>query len=404
MGPKRSYPEPMTMRRDDLQAVTSGLVCAVVGFTSSFAVVLAGLRAVGATQAQAASGLLVLCLTMGIGCIVFSLRTRMPVTMAWSTPGAALLASTGAAAGGFAGAVGAFAVCGVLLALCGAVPFLEKLVERIPAALASAMLAGILLTICAKPFVDLPRAPWQIGCVLLAWLVTTAFARRWAVLAALAAALVVMGVDGSFARTGATTLAPHLEFVTPHLDATAMVAIALPLFLVTMTSQNLPGVAVLASFGYRLGLRGPLLYTGAAGVAGSLAGAHAINLAAISAALAAGPEAHPDRDRRWIAGVTCGVAYVALAPASAAVVAVALVAPQGLLAAVAAVALFGTFAAAAASALEPVATREAAAVTLVVAGSGVTLGGVGSAFWSVLAGLLVLGVSAVARRRAASKQ
>lgn len=388
------------MGRDDLQAVTAGLLCAVVGFTSSFAVVLAGLRAVGATQAQAASGLLVLCLTMGLGCIVFSLRTRMPVTMAWSTPGAALLATTGATAGGFAGAVGAFAVCGVLLALCGAVPWLEKLVERIPAALASAMLAGILLTICAKPFVDLPRAPWQIGCVLLAWLVTTAFARRWAVLAALAAALVVMGVDGAFSRTGATTLAPHLEFVTPHLDATAMVAIALPLFLVTMTSQNLPGVAVLASFGYRLGLRGPLLYTGAAGVAGSLA----INLAAISAALAAGPEADPDRDRRWIAGVTCGVVYVALAPASAAVVAVALVAPQGLLAAVAAVALFGTFAAAAASALEPVATREAAAVTLVVAGSGVTLGGVGSAFWSVLAGLLVLGVSAVARRRATAKQ
>lgn len=392
------------MGRDDLQAVTAGLVCAVVGFTSSFAVVLAGLRAVGATQAQAASGLLVLCLTMGLGCIVFSLRTRMPVTMAWSTPGAALLATTGATAGGFAGAVGAFAVCGVLLALCGAVPWLEKLVERIPAALASAMLAGILLTICAKPFVDLPRAPWQIGCVLLAWLVTTAFARRWAVLAALAAALIVMGVDGAFSRTGVTTLAPHLEFVTPHLDATAMVAIALPLFLVTMTSQNLPGVAVLASFGYRLGLRGPLLYTGAAGVAGSVAGAHAINLAAISAALAAGPEAHPDRDRRWIAGVACGVVYVALAPASAAVVAVALVAPQGLLAAVAAVALFGTFAAAAASALEPVATREAAAVTLVVAGSGVTLGGVGSAFWSVIAGLLVLGVGEVARRRAASKQ
>ena len=392
------------MGRDDLQAVTAGLVCAVVGFTSSFAVVLAGLRAVGATQAQAASGLLVLCLTMGLGCIVFSLRTRMPVTMAWSTPGAALLATTGAAAGGFAGAVGAFAVCGMLLALCGAVPWLEKLVERIPAALASAMLAGILLTICAKPFVDLPGAPWQIGCVLLAWLVTTAFVRRWAVLAALAAALVVMGVDGAFSHTGATTLVPHLEFVTPHLDATAMVAIALPLFLVTMTSQNLPGVAVLASFGYRLGLRGPLLYTGAAGVAGSLTGAHAINLAAISAALAAGPEAHPDRDRRWIAGVTCGVVYVALAPASAAVVAVALVAPQGLLAAVAAVALFGTFAAAAASALEPVATREAAAVTLVVAGSGVTLGGVGSAFWSVIAGLLVLGVGEVARRRATPKQ
>ena len=392
------------MGRDDLQAVTAGFVCAVVGFTSSFAVVLAGLRVVGATQAQAASGLLVLCLTMGLGCIVFSLRTRMPVTMAWSTPGAALLATTGAAAGGFAGAVGAFAVCGMLLALCGAVPWLEKLVERIPAALASAMLAGILLTICAKPFVDLPGAPWQIGCVLLAWLVTTAFVRRWAVLAALAAALVVMGVDGVFARTGATTLAPHLEFVTPHLDATAMVAIALPLFLVTMTSQNLPGVAVLASFGYRLGLRKPLLYTGAAGVAGSVTGVHAINLAAISAALAAGPEAHPDRDRRWIAGVTCGVVYVALAPASAAVVAVALVAPQALLAAVAAVALFSTFAAAAASALEPVATREAAAVTLVVAGSGVTLGGVGSAFWSVIAGLLVLGVGAVARRRTTPKQ
>ncbi|GAA2471908.1 benzoate/H(+) symporter BenE family transporter [Terrabacter carboxydivorans] len=371
-------------------AVLAGVVCGLVGFTSSFAVVLTGLRAVGADPAQAASGLLVLCVTMGLGCVLFSWRLRMPITMAWSTPGAALLAAATVPAGGFASAVGAFVVCGLLLALCGLVRPLERLVERIPAPLASAMLAGVLLTLCVAPFRAVVASPAAIAPVMVTWLVLVAVARRWAVLGALGAALVVMGVQGVFGRLDLGAAAPSLVLVTPTWDATTLVAVAVPLFVVTMTSQNIPGMAVLASFGYRPGIKAPLLYTGGATAVGALGGAHAINLAAISAALAAGPEAHPDRNRRWVAGVSCGFTYLAFGPLAGIVTAAARSAPPGLIETIAGLALLGTFAAAAAAALGDASSREAGAVTLVVAASGVTIAGIGAAFWGLVAGVLVL--------------
>ncbi len=368
----------------------AGVVCGLVGFTSSFAVVLTGLRAVGADPGEAASGLLVLCVTMGLGCVLFSLWLRMPITMAWSTPGAALLAAATVPVGGFASAVGAFVVCGLLLALCGLVRPLERLVERIPTPLASAMLAGVLLTLCVAPFRAVVASPAAIAPVMATWLVLVAVARRWAVIGALGAALVVMGVQGVFGRLDLAAAAPSLVLVAPTWDATTLVAVALPLFIVTMTSQNIPGMAVLASFGYRPGIRRPLLYTGGASALGAVGGAHAINLAAISAALAAGPEAHPDRHRRWIAGVACGVTYLAFGPLAGVVTAVAASAPAGLIETIAGLALLGTFAAAAAAALSDASSREAGAVTLVVAASGITIAGVGAAFWGLIAGVLVL--------------
>jgi benzoate membrane transport protein len=380
-------------------AVLAGVVCGLVGFTSSFAVVLTGLHAVGATPEQAASGLLVLCVTMGLGCVLFSWRLRMPVTMAWSTPGAALLVAAAVPGGGFASAVGAFIVCGVLLALCGLIRPLERLVESIPVPLASAMLAGVLLTLCVAPFRAVVASPAAIAPVMVVWLLLVAFARRWAVIGALAAAVVVMAVTGVFGAIDVGQLSPAVTFVAPTWDATAIVAIGLPLFIVTMTSQNIPGIAVLGSFGYRLGMRAPLLYTGGASALGALGGGHAINLAAISAALAAGPEAHPDRNRRWIAGVACGVTYLAFGPLAGVVTAAARSAPEGLIETIAGLALLGTFAASAAAALADPASREAGAVTLVVAASGITIAGVGAAFWGLVAGVVVLAALAVERRR-----
>ncbi len=380
-------------------AVLAGVVCGLVGFTSSFAVVLTGLQAVGASAEQAASGLLVLCVTMGLGCVLFSWRLRMPVTMAWSTPGAALLVAATVPAGGFASAVGAFIVCGVLLALCGLIRPLERLVEAIPVPLASAMLAGVLLTLCVAPFQAVVTSPAAIAPVMVVWLLLVAFARRWAVLGALGAAVVVMAVTGVFGTLDVEQLAPAVTFVAPTWDATALLAIGLPLFIVTMTSQNIPGIAVLGSFGYRLGMRGPLLYTGGATVVGAVGGAHAINLAAISAALAAGPEAHPDRNRRWIAGVSCGFTYLAFGPLAGIVTAAARSAPDGLIETIAGLALLGTFAASAAAALADPAAREAGAVTLVVAASGVTIAGVGAAFWGLIAGVVVLAALSLERRR-----
>lgn len=392
-------------------AVLAGVVTALVGFTSSFAVVLTGLSAVGASTDEAASGLLVLTLLAGVGCAAASWATRAPVTLAWSTPGAALLATAAAPDGGFAAAAGAFAVCGVLLAVAGTLPVLTRLVARIPTALAQAMLAGVLLGLCTAPVQALVDAPAVVAPVVLTWLVLTAWpaGRRWAVPGALVVAVVAAAVEGSLSGLGPSDAAPSVALVVPTLDLGTVVAIALPLWVVTMTSQNVPGIAVLASFGYRPDLRGALGYAGAATTVASFGGGHALNLAAISAALAAGPEAHPDPDRRWVAGVAAGATYVVLAPLSGLVTAVAAAAPAGLVATIAGLALLGTLAAAAGAALADPATREAAAVTLVVAASGVVVAGVGAAFWALVAGGVVLaalrfGARRTARRTAAPEQ
>lgn len=381
------------------QSVLAGVVCGVVGFTSSFAVVLQGLRAVGASPRQAASGLLVLCLTMGLGCIIFSWQTRMPITMAWSTPGAALLAAATAPRGGFATAVGAFVLVGLLLALTGLVKPLGDLVARIPTALAQAMLAGVLLVLCIKPFLSLVKHPAAIAPIILVWLVLVALGSRWAVPGALAAALVVMATTGAFSQLTAAAATPVVELVAPRFDLTAIVALGLPLFLVTMTSQNIPGMAVLNSFGYRPDLRVPLAYTGVATTVGAVGGGHAINLSAIAAALAAGPEAGPDPSRRWIAGVTCGITYMLFGPLSGLVAAMAAAAPPGTIETVAGVALIATFAGAASGALSAGPNRDAAAVTVLVSASGLSIAGIGAAFWGLVAGGLYLLATARLRHR-----
>ncbi|MBM6544595.1 benzoate/H(+) symporter BenE family transporter [Janibacter sp. YIM B02568] len=364
----------------------AGVVSGLVGFTSSFAVVLAGLHAVGADASQATSGLTVLALAMGLGCVIFSLRTRMPITLAWSTPGAALLAASAAPAGGWPAAVGTFVVTGLLLALLALVRPLARLVAAIPDELAAAMLAGVLLVLCVAPFRALADDPAVIAPVILAWAAGLVLLRRWAVPIALAVALVVMLVEGSLAGLGPGDLMPVLDATAPILDPGALVAIAIPLVVVTTTSQNVPGIAVLRSFGYAPDPRPPLVYAGLASAATAPLGGHGINLAAISAALAAGPEAGPDPGRRWLAGVSCGVTYLTCGVLTPLVVAVASGAPAGLLETIAGLALLGTLAAAAASAFGPAGHREAAALTFVVAASGVTIAGIGGAFWGLVAG------------------
>jgi benzoate membrane transport protein len=372
----------------------------VVGWTSSFAIVLTGLRALGASDAQAASGLLVTSVVMGVGCLAFSWRLREPVTMAWSTPGAALLAGATVPDGGYAVAVGAFVVAGLLYLVTALVGPVATAVQRIPMPLANAMLAGVLLTLCVEPFRALADDPAAIAPVLLTWLVALRVARRWAAPLAFVAAVVVIVVTGSLSAVGGGELVPQLTWTTPAFSLATSVAVGVPLYLVTMTSQNIPGVAVMSSFGYVAPLRRVLAYAGVTTVATAGAGGYSTNLAAISAGLAAGPVAHPDPARRWVAGVSAGLTYVVLGVGASAVTAVAVAAPAGVLAAVAGLALLGTFAGAAASALADVEHREAAAVAFVVAASGYTLGGIGAAFWSLVAGGLVLAVTRFRARSA----
>lgn len=372
------------------QPVIAGGVTALVGFTSSFAVVLAGLRAAGATEDQAESGLLALTVASGVLAIVLGLVHRLPVPMAWSTPGAALLVSTGAVDGGWAAAVGAFAVTGGLLAVIGLVPALGRLVTRIPTEIAQAMLAGILLQLCLAPFAALADSPAYVAPVVLAWLAATRFRPRWAVPVALLVAVAAIGVSSWRSGTAleAGQLVPTLTWTTPILTWSAVVGIALPLTVVTMASQNLPGAAVLRSFGFEAPWRPAVVATGLGTAAIAPFGGHAVNLAALSAALAAGDEAGP-RERRWIAGVSSGFGYLVIAGSAGLVVGLAAVAPAGIIEAVAGLALIGALVASLEGAFSAPRHRTSAALTFLLAASGVTLWSVGAAFWALLLGLAV---------------
>ncbi|WP_087075378.1 benzoate/H(+) symporter BenE family transporter [Arthrobacter sedimenti] len=373
------------------EPVLAGVVTALVGFTSSFAVVLAGLRATGATPEQAASGLLALTAVVGIGIVLLSLRYRLPVTLSWSTPGAALLAGASIPAGGWPAAVGAFLVTGILIALTGAVPWLGRLVARIPQHLAQAMLAGVLLPLCLAPFQSLGSIPLLVLPVIAVWLAASALVPKWAVPLALAAALAVIGFQLTLHGTviEPSSLVPTLTVTLPTLDPAAVVGIALPLYVVTMASQNLPGVAVLASFGYRAPWRPALAVTGLGTAVVAPFGGHAVNLAALSAALSAGEGAGEDRDRRWIAALTAGVSYLVLAGVSGALVVVVGAAPAGLVEAVAGLALIGTMATAVTASFGDARGRMSGAVTFLLAASGLSVLGIGGAFWALVGGLLV---------------
>ncbi|WP_089154616.1 benzoate/H(+) symporter BenE family transporter [Micromonospora sp. NBS 11-29] len=371
-----------------LQPVLAGVVTALVGFASSFTVVLAGLRAVGADPAQAASGLLTLCVASGACAVWLGLRHRLPLAIAWSTPGAALLVATGPVPGGWPAAVGAFLLTGLLIVAAGLIPVLGRAVAAIPTPIASAMLAGVLLPLCTAPVRALVEVPRLAGPVVLVWLLLHRFARRWAVPGALAVAVVAIALTTSGpARLDA---APVVALTAPVWTLPAVVGLALPLFLVTMAAQNVPGAAVLAGYGYRAPLGSALRVTGLATVLGASAGGHAVNLAAITAALAAGPDAHPDPERRWIASVTAGIGLALLGLGAGAATALVLLSPPVLVEAVAGLALLAALAGAVSAAVADPDAREAAVVTLVVTASGVSLLGVGGAFWGLVAGCLML--------------
>ena len=376
-----------------LQPVLAGVVTALVGFSSAFAVVLTGLRAAGADERQAASGLLMLCLTCGLVTLVLGLRHRIPISIAWSTPGAALLISTGAPAAGFPAAVGAFLACGVLVVVAGLVPAVGRLIELIPVPIASAMLAGVLVELCLAPVRALAEVPLLAGPVIAVWALVGRLARTWAVPAALAVAAVAIALTGP--GLGDVALAPALVWTTPTFDLATVVGVGIPLFLVTMASQNVPGAAVLAQYGYCAPMRPILATTGLATIVCAPFGGHAVNLAAISAALAAGPDAHPDPRKRWVASVTAGIGLAVLGLGAGLAAALLVLSPPVLIEAVAGLALLGALAGALSSAVAEPERREAAAITFVVTAAGVGFLGIGAAFWGLLAGV---GVSLLHRR------
>lgn len=374
-------------------AIGAGVVAALVGFGSSFPIIIQGLVAIGATDRQAASGLMALSIAMGLSAVLLTLRHRIPVSIAWSTPGAALMISTGAVEGGFAAALGAIMLTGVLIVVAGIIRPFRDLVAKLPSSLANAMLAGILLKLCLAPVEALAVSPQYVLPVIVIWLIVLRFARLYAMPVAVAAVAVIIIVVADLPVTSAAELLPDPVVITPTFNWSAIISLTVPLFIVTMASQNIPGIAVLRAYGYPPHIRDTFIVTGAGTFLGAPFGGHAINYAAMTAAICAGPESDPDPGRRWVAAFTAGVLYILLGCAATFATVLIAASPPMLIQAVAGLALLGALGSSLLGAMQEPADRDAAILTFIVAASGMSFFGIGAAFWGLVAGVLVLGLS-----------
>ncbi|MBD9393186.1 benzoate/H(+) symporter BenE family transporter [Acidovorax sp. ACV01] len=374
-----------------LSAFTAGFVAVLVGFTSSVAIVFQAAQAFGATPAQVTSWMWALGLGMGLCSLVPSLVLRKPVMVAWSTPGAAVLATAGLAGGFHMGeAVGAFMVSAALIILVGVTRWFERAMGRIPMEIAAALLAGVLARFGLQAFAAAQTALPLVLTMLVVYLFSRKFAARYAVVITLAVAVVFVALQGQMAWS-----AVHLElampvFTAPQFSLAATISLAVPLFVVTMASQNLPGVAVIRASGYDLPVSRLITLTGLATLVLAPFGAFALNFSAITAAMCMGPEAHEDRRRRYTAAVSCGALYIAIGLFGAVITGLLTAFPKELVVAIAGLALLGTIGNGLAVALRDESHREAALVTFLVTLSGVVIAGVGSAFWGVVAGSFAL--------------
>jgi benzoate membrane transport protein len=391
----------MSFFRDlSLSSATAGAVAVLVGFTSSVAIVFQAAQAFGATPEVITSWMWALGLGMGLCSAIPSLVLRQPVMVAWSTPGAAVLASAGLT-GDFtlAQAVGAFMVCALLMVLVGATGWFERAMNRIPMAIASALLAGVLARFGVQAFGAAQSAWVLVTLMLLVYLIGRRAAPRYAVPLTLLAGVALVLAQGQFRAEALTVDWARPVFTAPEFTLAAVVGLALPLFVVTMASQNLPGVAAIRAAGYDMPVSRLITMTGVVTLLLAPFGAFALNLSAITAAICMGEEAHPDKSKRYTAAVVCGLIYIAIGLVGAAVTGVLLAFPQALVLAIAGLALLGSIGGGLHTALKDEAHREAALITFLVTLSGLVLGGIGSAFWGVVAGALALFVQQYGSRK-----
>jgi len=393
---------PSFFRDVNLPAATAGFVAVLVGFTSSVAIVFQAAQAFGATPELITSWMWALGLGMGLCTAVPSLVLRQPVMVAWSTPGAAVLATAGLA-GGFsmAEAVGAFMLCAAMIVLVGATGWFERVMNRIPMEIASALLAGVLARFGMQAFAALQTALPLVLLMLLAYLLARRLLPRYAVVVTLAVGIAWAALNGQM-RWSAVHLALAVPvFTAPQFSVQALMSLALPLFIVTMASQNLPGVAVMRATGYQLPVSRLITLTGLATLVLAPFGAFALNLSAITAAICMGPEAHEDRSKRYTAAASCGAIYIVIGLFGALVTGLLTSFPKELVVAIAGIALLSTIGNGLASALREQRHREPALITFLVTLSGITLMDIGSAFWGVVAGSLALFVQQYKQSRSA---
>jgi len=374
-----------------VSAIVAGFVTVLVGFTSSAVIVFQAAQTLGASSAEIGSWMLALGLGMGITSIGLSLKYRVPIATAWSTPGAAMLTTT-AAGIPMAEAVGAFLVAAVLMTFCGFSGWFERAMNRIPVSIASGMLAGILLRFGLEIFTVMQTRFLMTFAMFCTYLITRRFLPRYAVIAALLIGTAIASLQGLMNFEMLQLQWGQPIFTSPRLSITALVGVALPLFVITMASQNVPGVAVIRASGYQVPVSPLIGWTGVATLILASFGGYAINLAAISAAICLGREAHEDPSKRYIAAISAGVFYMLIGLFGGTVSAVFAAFPKELVLAIAGLALLGTIGNGLAVALTDEKNREPALITFLVTASGVSLLGIGSAFWGLAAGALAIAV------------
>ena len=380
-----------------LPTVLSGFVAVLVGYASSAAIIWQAALAAGATTGQIAGWMTALGLAMGVSTLALTLWYRAPVLTAWSTPGAALLV-TGLQGVSIQDAIGVFIVANALIVLCGITRLFARLMKIIPHSLASAMLAGILLRFGLQAFNSLNSELILCGSMLLAWLVLKVIAPRYAVIAAMLVGIAIALVKGDIVTDG-VNLSPVLPaFIAPHFSLAHSISIALPLFLVTMASQNAPGIATMKASGYSLPVSPLIVFTGLLALLFSPFGVYSICIAAITAAICQSPEAHPDANRRWLAAAAAGVFYILAGVFGGSVTGLMAALPVSWIQMLAGLALLGTISGSLFQALHNEAERDAAIVTFLVTASGLTVFSVGSAFWGLVVGGICYSVLTLFRR------
>ena len=370
-------------------AVVAGFIAMLTGYTSSLVLMFQAGQAAGLTTAQISSWIWALSIGMAVCSIGLSLRYRTPVTVAWSTPGAALLITS---LGGvsYGEAIGAYITCAVLVVICGLTGSFERLVKRIPASLASALLAGILFKIGSEIFIAAQHRTTLVLGMFFSYLIIKRLSPRYAVLAALLVGTALSGAMGLLDFSGFSLEVATPVWTTPSFSLAATISIGIPLFVVAMTSQNMPGVAVLRADGYQVPASPLISVTGLASLVLAPFGSHGINLAAISAAICTGPHAHEDPNKRYTAAVWCGIFYGIAGVFGATLAALFAALPKELVLSIAALALFGSIMNGLTVAMNESKEREAALITFMVTASGFTLFSIGSAFWGIVAGVLTL--------------
>ncbi|MEO8242711.1 MAG: benzoate/H(+) symporter BenE family transporter [bacterium] len=379
-----------------ISMISAALVASLVGYGSTIALVLAAAQAVSATEAQTASWVLAVSLAKAVGSAGLSTYARVPVVLAWSTPGAALIAATSGLS--MAEAVGGFVVTGLLIALTGVIRPLGRIVSLIPDGIAAGMLAGVLLPFCLKGTEAAQALGWLCLPMLAVFVLVRLRNPALAVLAALATGIATAYSLGPSVLPTLTLPWPALTFIAPSFRADVLIGLALPLYLVTMASQNLPGFATIRAAGFEPPVRPALIATGSISAVAGLFGAHTVSMAAITAAICLGDDVHPDRRERWKVGLVYAACWASLGLLSPVILPLLQSLPAEVMTLLVALALLGPLTGALTGAYTPPTTRFAATITLAVTASGIGLLGIGAAFWGLVAGLVVFGLEAFARR------